>query len=62
MQSSANVQLTPEEKTTVRVPSEDFRNLSERALRVVGMAGLPVGDCDEGIPFPPFQELYPGLF
>lgn len=62
MQSSANVELTPEEDTTVSVAANDFADLSERALCVVGMPWLAICDGDESIPIPSIKEVYPGLF
>ena len=62
MQSSANVELSPEEDTTMSVSANDFSDLSEGALRVVGMPCVTVGDRNEGIPTPPLEEVNPSLF
>jgi len=62
MQSSANVQLSPEEEMTISVSANDLCDLVEGALRVVGMACVAVCDCNECIPRIPIQELGPGLF
>lgn len=62
MQSSANVQLTPEEEVTMSVSANDFGDLIERALRVVGKARVAVCDCNERIPYIPIQKLRPSLF
>lgn len=62
MQSSANVQLAPEEETTVSVSANDLGDLSQGALRVVGMPWFTVCDGNEGIPSPAAKELNPGLF
>ena len=62
MQSSANVQLSPEEEVTVSVSANDLGDLGERALCVVGLPWLPVGNGDEGIPSIPIEELIPSLF
>jgi len=62
MQSSVNVELTPEEETTVSVSPNDFGDLIEGAVRVVGKPWLPECDCNETIPTPPIQELRPGIF
>jgi len=62
MQSSANVELSPEEETTMSVSANDFGDGVEGGLRVVGMPWLAVCDCDESIPFPSIKEVDPGLF
>jgi len=62
MQSSANVQLSPEEEMTVSVSANDLGDLGKGALCVVGMPWLPVGDGNEGIPSVPIKKLKPALF
>ena len=62
MQSSANVQLSPEEEVTVSVPAKDLRDFSERGLCMVGLSWFSICDGNEGIPSPSIQELDPGLF
>jgi len=62
MQSSANVQLSPEEETTMSVSANDLGDSIEGGISVAGMAWLPVCNSYEGIPIPLVQELRPGLF
>lgn len=62
MQSSANVQLTPEEEVTMSVAANDLGDFVEGAVRVVREPCVTVSDSDEGVPFIPIQELTPGLF
>jgi len=62
MQSSANMQLSPEEDTTVSVSANDFGDGVEAGLCVVGMPWLAVCDCDESIPIPSIKEVDPGVF
>ena len=62
MQSSANVQLAPEEEVTMSVSANDLGDLAEGAIRVVGMPCVAVCDCNESIPNVPIQELRPSLF
>jgi len=62
MQSSANVQLTPEEEMTVSVSAKDLCHLIKRTLRMVGMSWLPICDGNKGIPYIPIQKFRPGLF
>lgn len=56
MQSSANVQLSPEEEVTISVSANDFGDSVEGGVRVVGKPWVPVRDCNEGIPYIPIQE------
>ena len=62
MQSAVNVELTPEEETTMSVSANDFGDLIEGAVRVVGKPWFPECDCNETIPTPSIQELRPGIF
>ena len=62
MQSSANVQLSPEEDVTMSVSANDLADGIEGGIGVSGMAWLPVSDCNEGIPFVPIKEPRPSLF
>ena len=62
MQRSINVELSPEEDTTVSVAANDFGDLIEGAVRVVGQPWLPECDCNETIPNPSVQEFRPSLF
>ena len=61
MQSSANMQLTPEEDTTVSVSANELCDLVEGGLCVMGLSWLAVGNGNECIPFPSAQEVYPGI-
>jgi len=62
MQSSANVQLSPEEEVTMSVSANDFGDSVKAGVCVAGMTGFPVRDCDEGVPLIAVQELKPALF
>jgi len=62
MQSSANVELSPEEYVTVSVSANDLGDSVEGGVGVSSMAWLPVSDCNEGIPFVPIQEPAPSFF
>ena len=62
MQSSANMQLSPEEYPTVSVSANDLSDLSEGGLCMVRMSRFPVCNRNECIPTPPLKEVYPGLF
>jgi len=62
MQSSANVQLTPEEHVTVSVAANDLGDGVEGGVCVSGMPRLAVSDGNEGIPFIPVKEPAPSLF
>jgi len=53
MQRAVNVELSPEEDTTVSVSANDLRDCGKGGLCMVRMSWFAVCDGDEGIPFPP---------
>jgi len=57
MQSSANVELSPEEEMTISVSANDFADLAEGGLSVVGLACVAVCDCNKSIPPIATQEV-----
>jgi len=61
MQSAANVELSPEKDTTMRVASNDFGDGVEGGLRVVGMPWLSVCNGNEGIPSPSREKVDPSV-
>ena len=62
MQSSANVQLSPEEEVTMSVSANDLGDSIEGGICVSGMSWLAVSDSNEGIPLIAVQEFNPALF
>lgn len=62
MQSSANMQLAPEESVTMSVPANHLFDFSQRGLSMVGMSGFTIRHRKERIPIPAIEERYPSLF